>query len=72
MKFGHKTFDELGTLEVTVLFIAGLHVLALALWMFLTATQKLRARGGQGGPDQGGLEDGQATVAGRENFRTEG
>ena len=40
MNARHKTFDELGTLEVTVLFIAGLHVLALALWMFLTATQK--------------------------------
>jgi hypothetical protein len=40
MKFGHKTFDELGTLEVTVLFLAGLHFLALVLWMFLTATQK--------------------------------
>ena len=62
MKFGHKTFDELGTLEVTVLFIAGLHVLALALWMFLTATQKparvgdrvraVRARAPRGAPSR--------------------
>jgi small-conductance mechanosensitive channel len=40
MKFGHKSFDELGTLELAVLFIAGLHLAAFLVWMFLTATQK--------------------------------
>ena len=48
MKFGHKTFDELGTLEVTVLLLAGLHFLALVLWMFLTATQKPARVGDRG------------------------
>ncbi|MDA9098774.1 hypothetical protein N9L76_07550 [bacterium] len=40
MKFGNKGLDELGTLELTVLFVAGLHIVALLAWMFFTATQK--------------------------------
>ena len=33
-------FSELGTLELIILAIAFVHVLALALWVYLTATQK--------------------------------
>ena len=40
MPFGQLAFSELGSLELAVLVVAGAHVLALCVWVYLTATQK--------------------------------
>jgi hypothetical protein len=40
MPFGQLAFSELGSLELAVLVVAGAHVLALCVWVYLIATQK--------------------------------